>query len=82
MIFEQSGGLLYESALYFQLRGDFVTLPLPAHPGSPQQKSAAVDDFHRRCAPNCWFWAFRPEEYRLCPRIYAISGSFVHFYGK
>jgi len=32
MIFEQSGGLLRESALYFRLRGDFVTLPLPARP--------------------------------------------------
>ena len=82
MIFEQSVGLLRESALYFRLRGDFVTLPLLAPPGSPQQKSAALDEFHRRCAPNCRFWAFRPEEYRLCPRIYAISGSFVHLYGK
>ena len=82
MIFEQSGGLLRKSALYFQLRGDFVTLPLLAHPGSPQQKSAAVDEFHQRCAPNCRFWAFRSEEYRLDRRISAISHSFTQHYGK
>ena len=82
VIFEQSGGLLRESALYFRLRGDFVALPLQAPPGSPQQKSAAVDEFHQRYTSYCRFWAFWPEEYRLDRRITAISHSFTQHYGK
>jgi hypothetical protein len=58
MIFEQSGGLLHERALYFRLRGDFVTLPLPAHLGSPQQKARPSMKFTEGVRPTADFGRF------------------------
>ena len=58
MIFEQSGGLLHERALYFRLRGDFVTLPLLAPPGSPQQKARPSMNFTDGARPTADFGRF------------------------
>ncbi len=58
MIFEQSGGLLHERALYFRLRGDFVTLPLLAPPGSPQQKARPSMNFTEGARPTADFGRF------------------------
>lgn len=58
MIFEQSGGLLYESALYFQLRGDFVTLPLSRTPAHRSKKARPSMNFTEGARPTADFGRF------------------------
>lgn len=58
VIFEQSGGLLRESALYFRLRCDFVALPLPAHPAHRSKKARPSMNFTKGARPTADFGRF------------------------
>lgn len=58
MIFEQSGGLLHERALYFRLRGDFVALPSRSTTAERSKKARPSMNFTEGARPTADFGRF------------------------